>query len=90
MKSYLIIFKLGLPEATYTNLIAYLKTAKYWARPFDSIWIIKATIDAAKLRDGIREKINPDDKVLVTTIPNNDWATFNISKEVTDWMRNSL
>lgn len=90
MKSYLIIYKLGLPESTYTGLIAYLMTSKYWARPFNSVWIIKATIDAAKLRDGVRERINPDDKVLVIAISNNDWATSGVSKEVTDWMKNSL
>lgn len=90
MKSYLIIYRLYLPESSYGNLIAYLKTAPLWARPFDSVWFIKAGVEAASIRDGIRSRINTNDKVLVIEVNNTNWGTSNVLKEVTDWMKNNL
>jgi hypothetical protein len=90
MKSYLIIYQINLPESSYTNLIAYLKTAPQWARPCTNTWIIKSTTDVATLRDGVRDRITKNDKVLVTEITSGNWGTFNVLKEVTDWMKDNL
>ena len=90
MKSYLIVYQLSLPESTYANLITYLKTAPKWARPCNSTWFIKTTLEAAKVRDGIKERMNQNDKVLVTEVKITHWGTFNISKEVTEWMKTNL
>ena len=90
MKSYLIIYQISGSESNYTSLIAYLKTAPQWARPIPGVWVVKTTSTAALLRDGVKSRIGPNDKVLVTLMPNSDWGTSNISKEVTDWMKNNL
>ena len=90
MKTYLIIYQIGLPEVSYANLIAYLKTASQWARPYANTWIIKTTTDVATIRDGVRDRITKNDKVLVTEISSRNWGTFGVSKEVTDWMKNNL
>src|SRR3989338_2847285 len=90
MKSYLIIYQISLPETSYTNLIAYLKTAPQWARPCPNTWIIKTTSDVATIRDGVRDRITKIDKVLVIDVSSANWGTFNVTKEVTDWMKNNL
>ncbi|MEK7636972.1 MAG: hypothetical protein AAB402_01090 [Patescibacteria group bacterium] len=90
MKSFLISYQLSYTENSYPNLIAYLKTASQWARPCANTWIIKTPIDIAQIRDGIRDRIKSVDKVMVIEVPNSNWATFNISKDVTDWMRRNL
>lgn len=90
MKSYLIIYQISLPEASYTNLITYLKTASQWARPSANTWIIKTTSDVATIRDGVRDRIVKTDKVLVIDVSGANWGTFNVTKEVTDWMKNNL
>lgn len=90
MKSYLIAYQLSFPETSYTNLIAYLKTAPQWARPCAFTWLIKTTSDVAEIRDGVRTRINPNDRVLVIEVASNNWGTFNVPKEVTDWMKNNL
>jgi len=90
MKSYLIVYQLTLSESAYGSLVAYLKTAPYWARPLPSTWFIKTTTEVSLIRDGIMRRINNNDKVLVMEINKASWATFNISKEVTDWIRGSL
>jgi hypothetical protein len=90
MKSYLIIYQISLPEASYTNLITYLKTAPQWARPSANTWIIKTTSDVATIRDGVRDRVTKTDKVLVIDVSSANWGTFNVTKEVTDWMKNNL
>lgn len=90
MKLYLITYKLTLPESSYANLITYLKTAPYWARPMESTWIIKTEIEAVAIRDAIKERVHLNDKVLVIEFSCFHWATFNVSKEVTDWFKSNL
>ncbi len=92
MKSYIITLQLGYPENTYTNLASYLQSSSFWARPMQNIWIIKTSRSSAEIRNGINTRININlgDKVLVAKIENIDWATNNIDKIVTDWMKNNL
>ena len=90
MKTYIVIYSLTQAENLYTNLFAYLKSSGYWARPFQGVWLVKASLNSQQIRDGIRTRVNPADKILVIAVPDNDWATFAISKEVTDWMKNNL
>ena len=90
MKSYLIIYKLAFAEENYPNLLAYLKSATYWARPMTNAWLIKATKNSAEIRDGILSRINKGDQILIIEVPNNNWATSAISKTVTDWMKANL
>ncbi len=90
MKTYLIIYQLSVAESAYANLIAYIKTATYWAKPFNSAWLIKTDVDVAKIRDGLRERIGPNDKIIVIEVPNKNWGSYNISAEVTKWMHNNI
>lgn len=90
MKTYLIFLKLNLNEELYANLIAYLKTATYWARPSPGIWLIKVSNTSSKLRDDIRARVNRGDKVLVIEITNQNWATLSIDTKVTDWMKKNI
>ena len=86
MKNYLVIYSLNQAENLYTNLISYLKSSGYWAKPFAGVWIVRTTSSASEIRDGIKARINPSDKVFVVAMHTNEWGTFNVSKEVTDWM----
>lgn len=90
MKTYLIICQASLPESSYYGLASYLKTAPQWAKPFANTWIVKTTADISVVRDGVRERTFKIDKILVTEIAGSNWATFNVSQEVTNWMKNNL
>jgi len=90
MKTYLITYQQSLQEVAYTALVEYIKTAPQWARPCHAIWLIKTDVDVAKIRDGIKDRIAPGDRVLVIEIPNSNWATFNVPTEVTDWMKGNI
>ena len=92
MNTYLISYDLGLPEtySDYKILTQYIKSYSTWAKPLQSVWLIKTEKTLAQVRDEIRTKVDSNDKILVVDVTKNGWATFNISKEVTDWMKNNL
>ena len=90
MKSYLIILQLGFSELSYSRLISYIKTANSWAHPMPFIWVIKTSVDIASVRDGVKSRINVSDRAFLVEVSNSMWATSNISKSVTDWMKNNL
>lgn len=92
MKTFLISYDLGVPEthSDYITLANYLKS-RYasWARPVKSVWLIKSYDNAAQIRDAIKTVLDAKDKLIIAELSGN-WGTYNVSKEVTDWMKNNL
>lgn len=92
MKTFLISYDLGVPEthSSYVVLSNYLKSLYVnWARPVKSVWIIKSDKGAGQIRDDIKLALDANDKLIVVEMSGN-WGTFNVSKEVTDWMKNNI
>jgi hypothetical protein len=93
MKTFLISYDLGVPEthSDYTTLSNHIKHLynSGWARPVKSVWIIKSDNDAGKIRDEIKAVLDNNDKLVVVELSGN-WGTYNISKEVTDWMKENI
>ena len=90
MNTYLIVLKLSADESLYTNVAKYLKSSSFWARPMPSVWIVKAGISEAQIRDGIRPLLYSGDGVLVVDITKKGWATSNLTGVVTDWMKKNV
>ena len=92
MNTFLISYDLGLPETydDYKILIQYIKSYPTWAKSLQSVWLIKTNKTISQVRDEIKDRIDANDKVLVIDVTKTGWATFNVSKEVTNWMKNNL
>lgn len=73
----------------YTKLIEYLKSHQSWAKPLKSSFFVKTALSASQLRDGIKAHIDANDSVLVAPVTGN-WASSNIPKDVTDWLKKNL
>ena len=92
MKTYLISYDLGLPETynDYKVLIDYIKTYSFWAKPLQSVWFIKTDKTVSQVRDELKLRVDSSDKILVMDITDSNWGTYNVSKNVTEWMKNNL
>ncbi len=92
MNTFLISYDLGLPKtiSDYHILTEYIKSFVYWAKPLQSVWLIKTDKSAAQVRDEIKIRIDSNDKVLVMDVTGTSWATYNVSQKVTDWVKNNL
>lgn len=93
MKTYLISYDLRIPESSedYKILINKIKTYPNWAKPLKSVWFVKTSKTASKVRDDLRSVTDFNDGLLVIEITrSSDWATYGIDKEVTDWMHENI
>lgn len=91
MKTYLISYDLVIPErlSDYIRLFDTIKTANFWAKPLESVWLVKTTLSSVQVRDELRKVIDSNDKILVIEVTN-DWASYNLSQEIVDWMQREL
>lgn len=88
MKTYLISYDLIRPETSsgYVNLINAIKSAGNWAKPLESLWLIKSNLTSVQIRDALIKFIDSNDKLLVIEVVN-DWASFWLTDAVIKWMQ---
>lgn len=91
MKTYIISYDLIGSETLldYRKLIDIIKTVDYWAKPLKSVWLVKTNLSSEQIRNELMKVVDSNDKLLVIEVTNN-WASFGLPKEVTDWMKQGL
>lgn len=93
MKTFLISYDLGSPETydDYKLLFQYIKSYDLWAHPLQSVWFVTTDKTLSQVRDEIKNgNVDKNDKVLIIDVTKTGWATSNVSKVVTDWMKNNI
>ncbi|WP_434315994.1 hypothetical protein [Leifsonia sp. P73] len=90
MAVYWVNYDLNKSGQDYSKLIDYLKSHDGWAKPLKSSFFVKTTMSAGELRDGIKKHVDSNDAVAVVGVGGKGWATFNVSKEVNDWLRKNV
>jgi hypothetical protein len=89
MATYAVSYDLVSPGKDYKPLHEYLKAQANWWHHLGSSWVIVTTLTAAQLRDGIKEHVDANDKVLVTKCASEGaWTGFN--KSASDWLLENL
>ncbi|WP_026470011.1 CRISPR-associated endonuclease Cas2 [Alkanindiges illinoisensis] len=91
MAAYLVSYDL-IKDKDYSELIDAIKAYPNWAKPLKSVFIIISQTTASQIRDNLKTHIDADDEILVVKLSTDasNWATYGISKEVTDWMKSNL
>jgi hypothetical protein len=90
MSIQLISYDLIKPNKDYTQLITFLKTYTSWARPLESVWLVKNNLTAEETRNQIQQHTDKDDKVIVVTVSGDSAAWVNLPKDVSDWIKSNL
>ena len=92
MKTFLISYDLIGPETRedYVRLINHIKSFTYWAKPLKSVWLVKTDKGIAEVRNELKQYTDSNDKILVIDVTNANWATSNITTQVSDWMKNNI
>lgn len=90
MNTYLISYDLIRPGKDYSNLIAHLKGYGKWARPLESVWVVKSALTAEQIRNAARAHMDANDKMLVIDVTKRAAAWVNLSQEVSTWIHNEL
>ncbi|TAL19297.1 hypothetical protein EPN90_03975 [Patescibacteria group bacterium] len=92
MKTFLISYDLMGPETRedYVQLITHIKSFTYWAKPLKSVWLIKTDKGIAEVRNELKQYTDSNDKILVIDVSGANWATSNISTQITEWLKNNI
>jgi len=88
MANYVISYDL-IEDKNYEDLIEKIKSLGSWAKPLESFWLLVSNSSASEIRDTLKGAVDKDDKIIVIEL-GDDWATYNISQKVTDWMKNNI
>lgn len=90
MYTHLVSYDLIRPGKDYSKLITFLKTYTSWAKPLESVWLVKNSFSAEQTRNQIQQHIDANDKVFVVTVTKESAAWVNLPEDVSSWIRNSL
>ncbi len=90
MNTHLISYDLIRPGKDYTHLIAHLKRYSTWARPLESVWLIKSSLTAEQVRNAVRAHMDANDKILVIDVTKRAAAWAKLPEDVSTWIHNQL
>lgn len=90
MNTYLISYDLIRPDKNYTNLHAHLKSYGLWAKPLESVWLIKSSSGVEQLRNLIQTHMDANDKLIVVDVTSRAAAWNNLPADIGTWIKNSL
>lgn len=91
MKTYLISYDLIRPSTNpeYFGLYNFIKSLPYWAKPLESVWLVKTDIAATQIINSLRAVTDANDKLLVIQVTN-AWVAYNLPPTVVQWMQGGL
>jgi autonomous glycyl radical cofactor GrcA len=88
MSNYVVSYDL-IEDKNYEAIIEKIKSLGSWAKPLESFWLLDSSKSASEIRDLLQTVVDQDDKIIVIQL-GDYWATNNISKEVTKWMKKHI
>jgi len=89
MAAKLITYDLKKPGRNYDNLHDAIKKLGSWWHCLESTWIVDTTKSASEIRDTLKSHIDTNDDLAVFSL-SSGWATYGLSDECNNWLRNHL
>lgn len=91
MNTLLIIYKPGVLQtmADPNKVGNYLKSHNGWAKINDNTWMINSRQTASSIRDDLKSFLG-DGNVVIFDVTKTGWATYNVTSELANWMKNNI
>jgi len=87
---HLVAYDLTTPNDTPENYAQIIKAIKSefnsWCRIEQSLWIVDASVDAAAVREALKQFLHPNDVLFVGQLQRN-WASWNFGDERNNWLK---
>lgn len=87
MSSFLISYDL-ISDKDYSKLYESIRNYGSFAHVLESVWIIKSSASSSEIRDNLKSYLDSDDKLFVARLTGES-AWKNLSKEVSDWIKDN-
>lgn len=82
MAVYLVTYDLNSPGQNYERLYEAIKQYQY-CKGLESVWFISSNSSASAIRDYLRQHIDGNDKLFVSSL--GGWASWNVN--CADWIK---
>lgn len=82
----IVTYDLHAPGRDYPAIEKQLKSARSWAHPQGSVWLLDTDRDPAWWRDRLRQHGDSNDEYFVCRIQHY-WAAFNMGEAVAEWLK---
>lgn len=90
METILISYDLRKPGRNYEDLYEHLKSYSTWAKPLESLWLIKTSYTPEEVRDRVRGHVDANDGLFVVDVTSKPAAWVGIPPKVSDWIKENL
>lgn len=90
MNTHLVSYDLRQPGRNYDSLHEHLKAYGTWAKPLESLWLIKTELDADSVLQAAKLHVDLNDELLVIDVTGDGAAWRGLDKKVSDWIQNNL
>lgn len=85
MDLHLINYDLTNPGQNYNKLIEAIRSYRYRIKICESCWAVQTDQSNTQIRDYLQPFLDSNDRLFVCTF--SGWASWNLPKEVTDWLK---
>ncbi len=87
MNNLFISYDLKNPGQNYERVITAIKSLGSWAKVQYSMWYVSSTYNAKQVAEIVRRAQDTNDSLIVVDATNNDASWFNISHEVSEFIK---
>ena len=90
MNTILISYDLQTPGKDYVNLWDHIKSYGNYAKPLESVWLIRTYSSAEQVRNIAINHIDPNDKIFVVDVTSRESAWHKLTTKVVEWIGSVL
>lgn len=92
MKAFIVSYDLigNQSPVAYQNVREYITTRFLnWARPLQSVYIVKSSLTALQIATDIRTVLHPNDEIIVMEL-GKDWWVASMPEAVVAWLKTNI
>lgn len=90
MNTYLVSYDLRQPGRNYNPVHEHLRSYPDWAKPLESLWLVKSNLMAVQIRDNLVRLIDANDCVFVVDVTQKSAAWKGLSADLSAWIKSKL
>jgi len=90
LNTLLISYDLKTPGKDYVKLWEHLRSYGNWARPLESVWLLRSSYSTEQVRDSILNYIDKNDKIFIVDVTDRLAAWENLTADVVQWIGSTL
>lgn len=90
MNIILVSYDLMSPGQDYSKLGAHLRSYPGYIKPLESLWFLKTSYSASKVRDRVKNYVDSNDRLMVIDVTGDSAAWYNLSDRHSLWLKENL